>query len=174
MLNFISYMISDPGYSVKEICDALKKHSPDFFCYRNKEYYDEEEIIYLLNFAKKHSKFTFINYTSLKNPKLLEKTDGIHLPSSKLDLIKTYRNKLIIASTHNTDEIKKASKADYITFSPVFDSKNRKGVGIDKLNEICSLHPKVIALGGIKTKKEIQSVKVSKSAGFAAIRYFFT
>jgi thiamine-phosphate pyrophosphorylase len=167
-------MISDPEYSVKEICSALKKHSPDFFCYRNKKYYDEKEIIYLLDFARKYSKFIFINYTSLKTPEILKKTDGIHLPSSKLDLIETYKNKIIIASTHNTDEIKKASKADYITFSPVFDSKNRKGLGVEVLNEICEIHQNVIALGGIKTEKEIQNIKLSKATGFAAIRYFFT
>jgi thiamine-phosphate pyrophosphorylase len=56
----------------------------------------------------------------------------------------------------------------------VFNSKNRHGIGIETLNSICNLHPKVIALGGIISDKEIEEIKKSKAVGFAAIRYFFT
>ena len=98
--------------------------------------------------------------------------DGIHIPSSKLDYIDKFKEKIIIASTHNLKEVKRAKKANYITFSPIFYSKGRGGVGIDKLNEICSVHPKVIALGGVTNEKKVEKIKSSNAIGFGSIRYF--
>jgi len=98
----------------------------------------------------------------------------VHIPSYKLDYIDKFKEKIIIASTHNLEEVKKAKKADYITFSPIFSSKGRDGVGIEILNKICLFHPKVIALGGIISKKEVEKIKTSKAIGFGSIRYFFT
>jgi thiamine-phosphate pyrophosphorylase len=167
-------MITSAEYSLNEIKNALIKHKPDFVCYRNKETFDKNEIIEFAKFASNYSK-TFINYDTLKNDfSLLKHFDGIHLPSSKIHLIQTFKNKTVIASTHNVQEIKNAKNADYITFSPVFESKNRKGLGIEKLNEICDLHPRVIALGGIISKREVKEIENSKALGFASIRYFFT
>jgi thiamine-phosphate pyrophosphorylase len=170
-MSFISYFITDPSYQFSEILNAIKKHSPTFVCYRNKLYYDEDEIKEFLKYAKKFSK-VFINLDSIKNKDLLEKFDGVHIPSSKLDLIKEYKHKIIIASTHNIQEITKAKNADFITFSPIFDSKNRKGLGIKVLNEVCNIHPNVIALGGIISEKEIEKIKKTKAKGFGSIRYF--
>jgi thiamine-phosphate pyrophosphorylase len=166
-------MITDPKFKFNEILEAVKKHKPTFVCYRNKEYYDKNEIIKFAKFAKNYSK-TFINYDSLKEPELLELFDGIHLPSSKIELIDNFKNKITITSTHSVDEVLKASNSDYITFSPIFESKGRKGVGVEKLNEICKLHDNVIALGGIVSEKEIKEIKNSCAKGFASIRYFFT
>jgi len=70
--------------------------------------------------------------------------------------------------------VKNSLISDYITFSPVFDSKGRSGVGIKKLNEICNIHPKVIALGGIISEREVKEIKNSKAVGFGSIRYFLT
>jgi len=95
-----------------------------------------------------------------------------HLPSSKLSSIEKFKNKIIIASTHNTEEVNKSQTADFITFSPIFESKNRPGLGIETLNKICDLHKNVIALGGIVTHKEVEKIKKSKASGFASIRYF--
>ncbi|WP_456479744.1 thiamine phosphate synthase [Nautilia sp.] len=170
----LKYFITDPEYSLKEIFEAIKKHRPDFVCYRNKKYFDKEEIIRFNEFAKNNSK-TVINYDSLKqDPELADIFDAIHFPSYEIDEIKNFPHKTVIVSTHSPTEVKKALSADFITFSPVFDSKGRKGAGIETLNRICSLHPNVIALGGILGKKEIEEIKKSKAAGFAAIRYFFT
>ena len=169
----LKYMITDPSYSLQQTFEAIKKHKPDFICYRNKEYFDEKEIKEFVNFAKKYSKL-FINLDSLKKESLIELFDGVHIPSSRLDEIDKFKNKITIASTHNIKEVLKAKKADFITFSPVFNSKNRRGLGIETLNFICDLHPKVIALGGIIGDKEIEEIKRSKAVGFAAIRYFFT
>ncbi len=169
----IKYMITDPSFCINDTFKAIQKHKPNFICYRNKKYFDEIEIIKFADFAKQYSKI-FINYESLKNNlKLLEFFDGIHLPSSKLNEIKRFKYKTIIASTHNINEVKKAQKADFITFSPIFYSKGREGLGITVLNNICNFHPKVIALGGIISKKEIEEIKKSKATGFASIRYFY-
>jgi thiamine-phosphate pyrophosphorylase len=168
---FLSYFITDPKYDLDLIFKAIQTHKPTFVCYRNKEYYDEKEIIIFIDFAKRHSKI-FINYDSLKDKTLIKYFDGIHFPSSKLDLIKNYKNKIIISSTHNINEVKKAANSDFITFSPVFDSKGRKGLGIEALNFVCNHHPNVIALGGIVGENEVNLVKNSKAKGFASIRYF--
>ena len=168
----LKYMITDPKFSIDEIKKAIIKHKPDFVCYRNKLYYNENEIIEFAKFAKKYSK-VIINYDSLKNKNLLKYFNGIHFPSTKLDEIKKY-DTLKFASTHDISEVKKACTADYITFSPVFNSKGRIGVGIEKLNEITKFHPNVLALGGIVSEKEVEIIKNSKAKGFASIRYFFT
>jgi len=168
----LKYMITDPKFSMDEIKKAVIKHKPDFVCYRNKLYYDENEIIEFGKFAKKYSK-VIINYDSLKNKNLLKYFNGIHFPSTKLDEIKKY-DTLTIASTHNISEVKKAKIADFITFSPVFNSKGRIGLGIEKLNEITKFHPNVLALGGIVSEKEVKIIKNSEAKGLASIRYFFT
>ena len=167
----LKYMITDPKFSMDEIKKAVIKHKPDFVCYRNKLYYNENEIIEFAEFAKKYCK-VIINYDSLEKH-LLKYFDGIHFPSTKLDEIKKY-DTLTIASTHNISEVKKAKIADFITFSPVFDSKGRVGLGIEKLNEITKFHPNVLALGGIVSNKEVEIIKNSEAKGFASIRYFFT
>jgi len=172
-MSFVSYFITDPSYSLEKIFQAIEKHRPTFVCYRNKKYYDENEIKEFAVFAKNYSK-TFINLDSLKDKSLLDLFNGVHIPSSKLEEISNFKNKITIASTHNPLEIQKAQKADYITFSPIFESKNRCGLGVEVLNQICSLHPKVIALGGIITQKEVEEIKKSKACGFGSIRYFLT
>ena len=172
-MSFVSYFITDPSYSFEEILKAVKRHKPTFTCYRNKKYYDENEIKKFAAFAKNYSKI-FINLDSLKNESLLELFDGVHIPSSRLEEISKYKNKTTIASTHNPLEIQKAQKADYITFSPIFKSKNRCGLGAEVLNHICNLHPKVIALGGIISQKEVEEIKKTKACGFGSIRYFLT
>ncbi len=172
-MSFVSYFITDPSYSLEQIFKAIKRHKPTFVCYRNKKYYDANEIKEFAAFAKNYSK-TFINLDSLKDKSLLDLFDGVHIPSSKLNEIDKFKSKTVIASTHNIEEVKKAQKADYITFSPVFESKGRKGLGIEKLNEIFKLHDNVIALGGIVSKKEVEEVQKSGACGFGSIRYFLT
>jgi len=174
MRKLIKYMITDPKYTLEEIKNAVLKHKPDFVCYRNKKYFNRQEITDFADFAKKHSKI-FINYDSLNNDfTLLSIFDGIHLPSSQISKINIFKNKTIIVSTHNEKEVLQAANADFITFSPVFNSKGRKGLGIEKLNKICELHSNVFALGGIVSEKEVEEIKKSEAVGFASIRYFFT
>ena len=172
-MSFVSYFITDPAYSLNQIFEAIKKHRPTFVCYRNKSYFDKKEILEFALFAKEYSK-VFINLDSLKEKEMLKYFDGVHIPSSKLDKIPLFKEKTVIASTHNLKEANLAKEADFITFSPVFASKNREGVGIEVLNRICEAHPKVIALGGVVSNREVEKIKKSKACGFGSIRYFFT
>ncbi|GAX87660.1 thiamine-phosphate pyrophosphorylase [Lebetimonas natsushimae] len=169
----LSYFITSSDYPIQQTFKAIKTYKPDFVCYRNKKYFNLNEIIEFAKFAKKYSKI-FINYDDLKDEKLLKYFDGIHFPTSKMDLAKKYHGKIKIASTHSIKEVKKAKNLgfDYITFSPVFNSKGRDGLGIEKLNEICEIFPNTIALGGIISEKEIKEIEKSKAIGFGSIRYF--
>ena len=169
----LKYMITDVKYSLEEIKKAVIKHKPDFVCYRNKNYFNKNEIIEFADFAKNYAKI-FINFDDLKDKDLLQYFDGIHLPSSKLNLISEFKEKIVVASTHSVYEVTKAKNADYITFSPIFNSKGREGLGIEKLNEICKIKKNTIALGGIISKKHVEEIKKSSAIGFASIRYFFT
>jgi len=87
----LKYMITDPKFDIGILKKAILTHKPDFVCYRNKEYYNEEEIIEFANFAKDYSK-VFINLDSLKNHELLDFFDGIHLPSA---FFKTFFNRKV-------------------------------------------------------------------------------
>ena len=129
-----------------------------------------------INFSKNYSK-VFINYESLIDKKLIKYFDGIHFPSRFIKdlekLKKEFKDKVFITSTHSIDEVKNSLISDYITFSPIFDSKGRKGLGIEMLNKVAYIHKNTIALGGIISEKEIKEIKNSKAIGFGSIRYFY-
>jgi thiamine-phosphate pyrophosphorylase len=169
----IKYFITSFDFPFSFNLQAIQKHKPDFVCYRNKKYFDLDEIIEFAKFTKKYAK-VFINYDDLKDEKLLKYFNGIHFPTSKINLAANYPDKIKIASTHSIEEVKKAKNLgfDYITFSPVFNSKGRVGVGIEKLNKICEIFPNTIALGGIISEKEVKEIEKSKAVGFGSIRYF--
>ncbi|NPA11841.1 MAG: thiamine phosphate synthase [Epsilonproteobacteria bacterium] len=169
----LKYMITSPNFSLSQTKEAIIKHSPDFVCWRNKERFDKEELKDFASFAKKYSK-VLINFDDIKDDEIIELFDGIHFPSSKIDISPKFDNILKFASTHNIDEIYKAikNKIDYITLSPLFYSKNRNGLGVEKFNKLC-IHPRTFALGGIVSEKEVNEVKKTKAIGFASIRYFY-
>ncbi len=105
---------------------------------------------------------------------MLKYFDGIHFPGAYLNInLNNFKDKTTIFSAHSFEEIKKAQNFDFVTFSPIFDSKGRKGLGIKKLNEACKLHKDIIALGGIITDKEAEKIRNSNASGFASIRYFY-
>lgn len=108
--------------------------------------------------------------------------DGVHLTSDSMpaEIIrqKFPSNFIVGVSVHliAEAEIAKAQKADFVTFSPIFDTPSKasygKPQGLIKLREVCKkLKPfPVFALGGID---EINFREVLKygASGFAAIRY---
>lgn len=104
--------------------------------------------------------------------------DGVHLTSASLptEIIKqNFPADLVVGVSCHTPEKCLAAKnagADFVTFSPVFESPG-KGVpqGLDALREVCdNLKPfPVIALGGID-QTNFEAV-LSVAAGFAAIRF---
>ena len=172
----IKYFITDTSFPLFFTFESIKKHSPSFVCYRNKINPTKKEIINFSNFAKNYSKI-FINFDSLIDKSLIKYFDGIHFPSKYIknlnELKKEFPDKIFITSTHSFDEIKKSQISDYITFSPIFNSKGRNGLGIEMLNKACEIHPNVIALGGIISDKEVEQIKKSKACGFGSIRYFY-
>lgn len=168
-MSFISYFITPSNYPLNKIFESIKFHKPTFVCYRNKSYFDKDEIIKFATFSKKFSK-VFINIDDLKDESLIEYFDGVHLTSSKLNLVEDFKDKIVISSTHSIEEVIKAKNSDYITFSPIFDSKGRKGLGVDILDTLP--HNNILALGGITSNKEVEEVKKTKAKGFASIRYF--
>ena len=172
----IKYFITDPSFSLLDTFNAIKRHKPQFVCYRNKTSPNKKEIIEFINFSRNYSKI-FINYDSLIDKELLKYFDGIHFPSRFIkelkNLKKEFKDKIFITSTHSIEEVENSLISEFITFSPIFNSKGRKGVGIETLNKIASIHKNTIALGGIISNKEVEKIKRSKAIGFGSIRYFY-
>ncbi len=161
----------------KKLLLLIKRKNPKFICLRDK------------NLSKKRLKSLAIvlkdvcsrfKVTSLINTEIeiayRVKLDGVHLPSSMIK--NTYiakRKKLFtIASCHNQKEIKKATKADFFTISPLFYSPNKqRPLGI---NYFCRLgikeKRKAIALGGIVDVNALRILKRKGIRKFASIRYF--
>ena len=185
MDKFLSYLITDPKYytnstlKLKKIIEiAYKKHNIDIICFRDK--YSKNFKSLSINFLKKSK--------NLKIPKILVNSNidiayrynftGVHLPSSKIYLIKKAKRKglYVVVSTHNFNEIREAIKqgADMVTYSPIFFTPQKgepKGLRLLR-KAVFKSKIAVIALGGIVTKEQINKVKIKKAAGFASIRYF--
>lgn len=180
----IHYCITDPKYfssspSILEEKLLVLQNSVhfDFICFRDKSSTNFEELANV--FVKTMGdKTTFLN----GDYKLAKKLnyDGVHLTSTQFSDIKKAKelHLQVIVSTHTRDEIKEAVRlgADYVTYSPIFSTPN-KGTpkGLEDLKEtIATIPAKIIALGGITTKEQVQSVENSNAFGFASIRYFLT
>jgi len=166
----LSYLITDPKYYLNfktTLINSIEKHNPDFICFRDKNSIENAKLA--IDIAKYYKIPIIVNqYIEL----LKLGFDGIHFTSKQLNLIHNYKECITFASTHNIDEVKKAKDANYITFSPIFDSKGRKGLGVEKLDDIVIVKKEVFALGGIVSKKEVDAIKHSQAIGFASIRYF--
>ena len=167
----LSYLITDPFYYQNfktTLENSIQKHTPDFICFRDKTSIKNAKLA--IEIAKYYKIPIIVNqYIEL----LKLGFDGIHLTSNQLHLIDNFTEYITFVSTHNINEIKKSKNSDFITFSPIFDSKGRKGLGIKKLNEIVDIaQPKVFALGGIISNNEVNKIKQSKAVGFGSIRYF--
>jgi len=173
-----SYLITDPylynSNFVSLLEKAVEKHTPNYICFRDKLSPFQE--------LKKYAKTVLEIGNYYKIPTLVNTHldlldmgfDGVHLNSSQLSLIDNFRYYITFASTHSEEEVKKASNSDYITFSPIYNSKGRKGLGIQELNRIATLHKGVFALGGIVSDREVNEIREKSCAkGFASIRYFF-
>ena len=104
--------------------------------------------------------------------------DGAYIPSFNKDLdVKKYKIKnkfLLLGSAHNIQEIKIKEKqgVDVIFLAPLFKTKNKIGLGINKFNILSKLSiKKIVALGGIN-KKNIYKLNLTDCYGFAGISYF--
>ena len=110
---------------------------------------------------------------------LAAKADGVHLTDSSLsvEIIRRSfpKNFIIGASTHSLAGAESAGKqnADFVTFSPVFDSPGKgEAKGLIELREVCEKlgNFPVVALGGINFEN-YESVLDAGAGGFAAIRF---
>jgi thiamine-phosphate pyrophosphorylase len=139
-----------------------------------------------LRYKAKH-KIKYIFFKDIKTAKKY-KADGVHLKSyesSKIKQAKRAKLKCII-SCHTSKDIRQAiiNGSNYITYSPIFNSKDRDGFGIRHLKIILSKYKhyqqtKFFALGGIVSNKEVELLKalnktraIHKLYGFGSIRYF--
>jgi len=95
--------------------------------------------------------------------------DGVHLPSNTPRA--TLPGLLIARSCHTEEEVRRA-KADFVTFSPIFESPGKgSGVGLAALRKACQAPMPVFALGGI-TWENAPSCIEAGAAGVAGIRLF--
>jgi thiamine-phosphate pyrophosphorylase len=97
--------------------------------------------------------------------------DGVHLPARAPQ--ETLPGLIVARSCHNEEEIRRA-KADFVTFSPIFESPVKgSGVGIEALRRACQVGPPVFALGGITWENAKICIEAG-AAGIAGIRLFTT
>ena len=105
--------------------------------------------------------------------------DGVHLTSNSLSaeiIRRSFPKDFVIGvSAHTIDAAEKAKRngADFVTFSPIFETPDKGAPqGIEKLREVCEkLKPfPVIALGGID-ETNYKPVLENGAGGFAAIRF---
>ena len=170
------YLITDPK-QFHNFAYHLKKHNPDFACFRDKEMILQEKDMKMFMNIGRETKTVLIIHTHLELA-IKYKADGVHF--SSLDFKKIVEakraNMYVIASTHNIDEAKMAVdlKADAITFSPIFATPNKgEPVGLEKLKEIVDIIDiPIFALGGIISQEQITALEAIKPYGFASIRYF--
>ncbi|MDK2090260.1 thiamine phosphate synthase [Aliarcobacter butzleri] len=180
------YLITDPNYYTNNeltfkqtLSNAFENHKVDFACFRDKESNNFEALAktFIETCHEKNIKNTFLNSAFFLAQKL--GFYGVHLTSKQFEDIKKAKelNLKIIISCHNTKDIETAKKykADYITYSPIFDTPNKgKAKGIKDLELVLNRFKdmKIIALGGIINEIQISKIEQTKAYGFASIRYF--
>ena len=144
--------------------------------YRN---YHQKIDYNLIKKIKLFCKIKQIKFYISNNIKLAIKLglDGAYIPSFNKKIIQNIYLKRkdfsIIGSAHNLVEIriKEIQGVDKIFLSPIFDTKEKTGLGIIKFNNLSSYSKtNIIALGGIN-KSNINKLKLTKVDGFASISY---
>lgn len=113
---------------------------------------------------------------------LAAKADGVHLTENSISaeiIRRSFGENFVIGiSAHTIEkaETAKNQKADFVTFSPVFETPNKgRAQGLEKLREVCEkLKPfPVLALGGID-ETNYRKVLENGASGFAAIRFLWS
>jgi len=109
---------------------------------------------------------------------LMVGADGVHLPEAGMpanEVKACYPHLLVGVSTHTLNGAKQAQKdgADFITFSPIFETPSKKEYGppkgLDPLRTVCKeVQLPVLALGGI-SKNRVTTVLEHGAHGVALI-----
>ena len=95
--------------------------------------------------------------------------DGVHLPASAPG--ESLPGLTIARSCHTVDEVREAA-ADFVTFSPIFNSPGKgKPLGLEALRLACRCGKPVFALGGVNWENAHSCIEAG-AAGIAGIRLF--
>jgi thiamine-phosphate pyrophosphorylase len=95
--------------------------------------------------------------------------EGVHLPATVPE--KVLPGLLVGRSCHTLDEVR-SSKADFVTFGPVFESPGKgPAVGLGLLREASMLGKPVFALGGVNWDNADDCIQYG-ATGVAGIRLF--
>ena len=181
----IRYAITDPhlygrtpGEISAQVGRILEAGGVDMICLRDKSATDYEALARaFLALAPGFCETRFLLHTDAALAQRLG-AFGVHLPSRALDAVAEAKSRGLwtVVSTHSLDEALRAQRlgADAVTFSPVFDSPGKgPAQGLEKLKEIKDkISIKLIALGGIVSRAQIEAVEAAGADGFASIRYF--
>lgn len=102
--------------------------------------------------------------------------DGVHFPENAVSpqlIAQAKENKLIVGgSTHSLEAAEKAKGADFLIFSPIFNTGSKQGQGLDHLKSFTGkVQQPVYALGGIKPE-HIPDLLKAGAKGVAAITSF--
>lgn len=102
------------------------------------------------------------------------KLAGIHLNSR--NPVVSGSPMSVSRSMHSIEELKGASRYDYVTLSPIFDSISKQGYkaafNLDMLRNVLKERRNVIALGGV-TPEKYQFLKELGFCGAALLSHFF-
>ncbi len=103
---------------------------------------------------------------------------GVHLPSDSIEALewkRAFPGLVVGVSCHTPDDLASAAAADYLFYSPVFDSPGKgPPIGLEALAAATRLTAiPVLALGGITWQNAEECVRAG-AAGIAAIRLFQT
>jgi thiamine-phosphate pyrophosphorylase len=151
---------------------------PDFALYRDKE--NKNYAFEAQNFVEMCRGFSAMHCFLHQDYKLAAKlgANGVHLTSQQFDDI-PHAKELgleVVISTHTYDEvyIAEAMGADYVTYSPIFETPDKgEPKDVEDLAEIVNRTDiDIFALGGIVSEKEVDALRESGVFGFASIRYF--
>jgi thiamine-phosphate pyrophosphorylase len=131
----------------------------------------------VLKLTQKYNALLFINHRAELAYDL--GADGVHLTESSVaakKVRKQYSDLLIGKSVHSLQSALRAQHqgADFITFSPVYDTPSKQQYGspqgLEKLKQVCAdLNIPVLALGGIDLSR-IAPVRKHGAFGVALIR----
>ena len=182
----IKYLITDPKYYTNNekkfeeiLINVLNKHQVDIACFRDKESSNFEDLAKIfIKICKEYGIKEILLNGDLLLAKKLNAT-GIHLTSTQFDEIAKAKDLDLytIISCHNEDDLENAikSKADAVTYSPIFETPNKgEPKGIEKLKDIVNKYQNIniIALGGIINDEQIEKISKTNAYGIASIRYF--
>lgn len=178
-----SYLITDSSYYSHDIHhfkatlkETLSSFHVDYALYRDTNFSNYAHFAKsFVNTAKESTLCKSVLHSDYKLASKLG-AHGVHIPARNHEAIKRAKDMglLVIASTHNLEEIALAREADFLTYSPIFATPN-KGTpkGLENLKEILDTIAKpIFALGGIVSEEEVKQVCQAGAYGFASIRYF--